>query len=201
MTINDFYEIETAATTYPVTLDEARDFLKTPSIVTADDTLIEDILIKAATSRVEKYCNRVFVQRTFTGKFSNLKSSDYEVYPFIELRRSPLISVSSVKTYVDESLTDVDSDSYYLKESPTFARILFTETADCDDDIAYPMEVEFIAGYGAASAVPECIKTAILMYINFMYENRGDVPAEGDREIIKQINMILDPGIRIINSF
>lgn len=201
MTINDFYEIETAATEYPVTLDEARDFLKIPSIVTADDTLIESILIKAATSRVEKYCNRVFVQRTFTGKFSNFQASNYEVYPFIELRRSPLISVSSVQTYVDGSLEDVDSDSYYLKESPSFARILFSETVDCDDDIAYPMEVEFVAGYGDEDATPECIKTAILMYINFMYENRGDVPAEGDREIIKQINMVLDPGIRIINSF
>lgn len=193
----DFYEIKTAATTDPSELEEVKSFMYVD--ISDDDTLIK-ALFQSAVLLGEKLTGRVFVERTFTGKFSQMETSRFECYPFITLRRGPLVSVTSVKVMIDDVLTAVPSDDWQVKEDSAYARILFTNTPVNSDDVPYPLEVEFIAGYGEATDVPEDIKIAAKQHTLFLYENRGDVVPEG------KINMpivarTLYKKYRIINTF
>ena len=197
--MSDLYELVAPVTTYPVTLAEAREFLRVPSTVTADDSLI-NLLIESATKFGENETNRVFIDREFIAKFSMIEISRFEAYPFIQIRRSPLVSLDSVKTTIDGSLVDVNSDNYDLKETSSFARVLFTDSLSCDD-IPYPLQMEITVGYGAAASVPEDIKTAIKTHINFMYENRGDAIADGGIGMPLESKLIYRSGYRILNTY
>jgi uncharacterized phiE125 gp8 family phage protein len=96
---------------------------------------------------------------------------------------------------------DVPATDWKLKDTPTFPRILFLESVDADNNTPYPLQVIFIAGYGAASAVPEDIKTAIKMHVAFLYENRGDTDTEGKIRMPRAVDSIYRTGYRIINTF
>lgn len=194
--MNDLYEVTVAATEEPVTSLNAKDFLR---IDLTDDDEIVNALITACTNQLEKYTNRVFVQRTFKGSFSLLQLSDFEEYPYVQIRRAPLVSITSVKAMVGGELVDISSDNYQLKEKNGFSRILFTESISCDD-VPYPLEVIFVAGFGAASAVPQDIKTAIKQYMLFLYENRGDVLPDGNINFPVVTQAIADK-YRIVNTF
>ncbi len=64
------YQVTTAATTYPISLTEAKSHLKVDT--SADDTYIESI-IKAATQLSEEYTNRFFINTTIDQTCSNFK--------------------------------------------------------------------------------------------------------------------------------
>lgn len=171
---DDFYVLTTAAANEPIRLLEARNFTKKE-----DDS--EDIflrsLIKTARSSAEFFTGRSFVQRTFTGKFGGLVQTSLEARSFVQLNRSPLISVTSVKVLNDGSLVDVDSADYFLKESDQYSRVLFITPPTVDDDVPYPLEIEFVVGY---DPIPEDILSAMKAHIMFLFENRGDVVPEGE---------------------
>jgi uncharacterized phiE125 gp8 family phage protein len=170
--VTDFYEIKTAATEQPVTLAEAKAWCKITH--TAEDDIITDLIV-SATEKAETINNRVYITRTFTGYLSGLDwSCRYEVGPYIELRRAPLGTVTSVKVYDDETLETVSGDDYNVKETGGFPRIVFSEINESPDRIPYPYQVEFTAGYGAAADVPEVVKTKIKKAVSYCYYNRGD---------------------------
>ena len=154
---------------YPVTLAEVKLFLKVTN--TAEDALIT-ALITACTERLEQYTGQYFISRTVQGDFSNMFISGTESYPWIKLRRVPVIAITSVQVSVGDTFVD---ESYQLK-TPThgFARILFNDFTDTLDDVPYPLQIVFTAGYGNADDVPENIKLAIKMCINSLFRNRGD---------------------------
>jgi uncharacterized phiE125 gp8 family phage protein len=194
---DDFYTILTPPVEEPVTLTEAKAFIRVEN--TIDDTLIQG-LISAAVEEGEKYTNQAFVTRTITSSFASLVTSDFEVWPFIQIRRAPLIAINSVKISLNDVLVDVSIDDYQLKQlNAGFSRILFTEALACDD-IPYPLQIEFTAGYGAASVVPERIKTGIKEHVNFLYENRGDVIPEG-KVVMPLVVQLMYSKFRILNTF
>jgi len=193
--INDYYEVTTPAATEPVTLIEAKAWCKK---TTTDEDALITALIRAATVKAELFTNRVFVERTFTGFFSGLDCSNNDGV-YIELRRAPLTSVTSIKVMVDDVQDTVSTDVYDVQEESSFSRIIFSDTSNLDPDlIPYPYEVIFIAGYGAAAAVPDPIKTAIMEIVCNWHQNRGDC-GEGD-EIPGIAKGILSE-YRILNTF
>lgn len=194
---DDFYSVTTPAIADPLSLEEVKNFLRVDN--TADDSIIK-ALIKAVTIEGEKFTNRFFIQRTITGLFQQLDTSQFEEYPFIQVRRAPLVSVTSVKALVSSVWTDVDAADWQLKDTNTFPRILFLNNIACDD-VPYPLQVIFIAGYGAATAVPDLIKTALKMHISFLYENRGDTDTEGKIKMPRAVELIYRAGYRILNTF
>ena len=89
------YQVITAATTYPVSLTEAKSHLKVDT--TADDTYIESI-IKAATQLSEEYTNRFFIDTVieqYASSFAELKT----------LFKSKVRSVDHVKYYPSSTTT------------------------------------------------------------------------------------------------
>lgn len=152
----------------PVSLAEAKSHLRVD--VSDDDTLIEG-LIKAARIYAENATRRALVTQTW-----QLELDDWPGGDVIELRRPPLVSVTSVK-YVDSngdsntfaaSNYDVDTTTEpgrivlgYGKTWPTATLRLMS-----------PIAVVYVAGYGAASAVPQQMKQMMLLLVAHWYENR-----------------------------
>jgi uncharacterized phiE125 gp8 family phage protein len=194
--ITDNYVVKTPATEQPVTLTEVKAWCK---ITNATEDALITALIKAATEKAEKFTNRVFITRTFTGHISGLdRSPCYEVGVFLTLRRAPLGSVTSVKVLEDDTLETVSSDDYNVKDTGGFPRIVFEEVNDSPDRVPYPYQVEFVAGYGAAAAVPDAIKTAIMEAVCYWHSNRGDC---GGGDELPGIAKGILREFKIINTF
>lgn len=168
---NDYYDLIIPADEGPVTLAEAKAWCKVTH--TAEDSLFTGLLA-AAVAKAELFTNRVFIERTFTGFFSWLECSKYERGLYLELRRGPLLSVAGVEVTAEDTQVIVSTDDYEVKKSNGFSRIVFSEFNETPDAIPYPIQVDFTAGYGDASEVPEPIKLAIKEAICYWYSNRGD---------------------------
>ncbi len=176
------YRIEesTAPATAVVTTAEA----KAQMVVNhaTDDTLI-DFLVSAVTKEVQVLAGRQFVDATFKMYLDEFPSGDS-----IRIPRSPLDSVTSV-TYVDadgdtqtfsSASYDVDTKgkrgSIRLAEGAVWPTTKFTLNA---------VTIEFVAGYGAAAAVPDHHKQAVLVAVTDLYENRGDGQDDIDAETVR----------------
>lgn len=199
---NDYYEVSVPPAEPLVALDEARLWIRRDDVdVTIDDVLIQE-LVSAATGLCEKYTNRCFVERTIAGHFASLVESNRQNYPlpFVQVRRSPIIAISSVSLFVDGDYSVVvDPADYEIEKTSGFGRLRFREIPNADD-VPYPIQVVFTAGYGAAADVPESIKTAVKQYVAFLYENRGDVAPDGKQGMPLEIRAILTK-YRILNTF
>ena len=192
--IQDFFELTTPPAEEPVTFTEAQNWCR--DIDVADTDLVNELIITAR-EEIEKAMNRVFVQRSFTGKFSDYAFTNEEIHLFVELRRAPLISVTAVRV----NGTALDSADYVVRVKHGFSRVLFPNiNRDIDDELAYPIEVDFTAGYGNAANVPKEFKTAIQQYVLFLYENRGDVDTDGSVSFPLVTKKIVRRN-RIINSY
>lgn len=197
----DYYEIADPAVEPVMTLPEAKEWLRVDPDITADDVLIQ-ALVDAATDFCETYTNRCFVERTFYGYFANLVLSKYQnyEYPFIQVRRSPFISLSNAYLYVDGDYSElIDSADYEVQQSSSFARVRFLKYLS-SDEAAFPIRLEFVAGYGAASDVPEELVTAVRQKLSFLYENRGDVSPDGKKGMPVEVKSMLSR-YRIMNTF
>jgi uncharacterized phiE125 gp8 family phage protein len=154
--INDYYDITVPAVADPVLLSEVKNWCRITG--TSEDAILTG-LITATTVRLESYTNRVFSTRTYKGYFSGLSCSRYEKGPVITLRRSPLISVTSVSVGGEV----IDPTTYEIRQTSGFSRIVFHEIPIHERDEPYPIEVVFTAGY---ATVPEDIKIAIKQYVD-----------------------------------
>lgn len=196
---NDRYDVIIPAVEEPVSRDEAKAWCKITH--GSEDNLI-DALIKSATSKLELYTNRVFIERTFTGFFSGLECSKFEKGLYLAIRRAPLLSVSTIEVTEDDAQVTVSADDYNVKETAAFSRIIFSELNESPDVIPYPWQVDFVAGYGEAADVPEPIKTMIKQYICFLYSNKGDcADAGGKSGGIPEIVRAIADEYRIVNTF
>jgi uncharacterized phiE125 gp8 family phage protein len=190
------YEVTTPPEGDPVTLQEAKLFLRVDNPV--DDTLI-GALVSAATLQGEAYSNRVFVTRDLRLSIDSLCSGGR--FPYIEIARSPLTVLTSVKYVSGGVLVDLPVEDYELQKTNGFSRLLLLSVPVVDADAAYPFVIEFTAGYGVPSSVPEDIKTAIKEHVNFLYENRGDVQAIGKESMPITTEMIYRTGHRIVATY
>ena len=158
-----------AATAYPVSLVEAKAHLRVD--IADDDTLISS-LISAATDFCEMYTQRSLVTRTYRADLPGFWRG--------QLPMRPIIAISSYKYYdtsSPEALTTWAASNYQLVSG-----ILHYTEAASFPSWAYradAIQITYTAGYAptsspevAAESVPTAIKSAILMIIGDLYENR-----------------------------
>lgn len=157
-----------APATEPITTAEAKTHLRISH--TDDDTYI-DTLVKTARLTLENIVRRAFVTQT--------RISRYDAFPDVfEHQRAPLVSVTTL-TY-----TDTNGDSQTLGAS------FYTVDANTDPgrivpaygtfwpstrDIPNAVVLTYVCGYGAASAVPETVKTCLKRLVSHWYDNREPV--------------------------
>lgn len=154
-----------------VTLVEAKDHLRVD--VTDDDTYITGLIL-GSVAYCEEKMQKCFLTQTITKYLDRFPACNY-----IELDKNPLASVVSVK-YTDYLgvVTTMPATDYIVDTHGFVGKIVLawgkswpTTTLQTVNAIA----IETTAGYGAAAAVPQMIKQAILLLIGHWYANREAV--------------------------
>lgn len=152
-------------------LEEARQYLKVDT--TDDDALICSLII-VAEAAVEKLTGRKLLTTDFT------YTLDIPPDPIL-IPYSPLQEITKIEVVADDgTVSEVDSSSYEVDTSGPMGRIKLKSGYSWP---AHRGFASFIitgkAGYGVdASAVPAPLKTAILLTLAILYENRGKVESQ-----------------------
>jgi uncharacterized phiE125 gp8 family phage protein len=171
-------QILTPPAVEPVTLADAKAHLKVD--VSDDDALIGR-LIAAARARAEWHLGRALISQSW-----RLWLDTWPCDGIVEIPLPPLQSVASVTTYaLDDTATVLDPVTYQVDAASQPARLMLkSNTAQPPDLIGglraiNSVAIAFTAGYGdSASDVPSGICAALLELIAFLYEHRGEAPAE-----------------------
>lgn len=188
--VNGYYEVITPAGTDPITLVEAKAFLRIET--TADDTLVTT-MIKAATLSAEKYMNRTIVTRTLRASYPNTEANATN-----RIQTAPVSAITIAEIW--NSVTDVfdTTTDFVFQQGSGFPCIIWGGGAvGHPDDNAFGVRVTFTAGY---TTVPEDIKQAIKAHVAFLYENRGDVAAI-DGEQLPGVSKLIYRQYRIIGTY
>lgn len=184
----------------PLTLEEMKNYLKVPSVVTDDDDLITSMIIEAR-QFVERNTGRALINRTITQVWDELPA-----YPkderVLDLHITPFYSYTAATafSYIAEggdpsSYTAWDNATvkYYVDRlsgqqglgGPRLVKKVGTDWPTLAD---YKNAVTFtyIAGYGtAATDIPAPILTAMRRLVGLMYTFR--VTAQDDFEAVRQL--------------
>ena len=189
-------KLVTAPATEPVTLAEAKAHLR---VTASDEETLITALIVSARQAAEEFTRRAFITQTWDyaldasglgagGDYGEGWSEGIEARSLkdaIEVPRPPLISVTSVKSYDTSNVEAVFSSSNYFVDTlsePGRIALNLGQVWPTNLRAANALIVRFNAGYGAASAVPQKIKDAILRHVAHLFENRegsGDVQFAG----------------------
>ena len=163
-------ELTTPPATEPITLAQAKAHLK---LDTTDDDALVTALISAARARAEWHTGRALITQAWTLWLDTWRDT-------IELPLPPLKTVASLTTYGRDNAAHVlDSASYFVDTASGRITLNHGHCPPTDLRRLNAVAVAFTAGYGDAAAdVPPPLKEAILELIAFLYENRGEAPAE-----------------------
>lgn len=169
------------ATTYTDNIADSALGVEAPSVNTTSDPLL-NLLLASARQHAETELHRYLITQTLDAYFDsfprypNPRFSD--ICTRYEILLPPLQSVSSI-TYVDtDGVTQtlaadqylVDAKSAPARISPAYG-VSWPSTREQNNAVI----VRFVAGYGAASAVPQCIKNWMLMRIKTLYDTRDQI--------------------------
>jgi len=163
--------VETAPTAEPVSVAELKANLRLND--TTWDATVLPLLIEAARQAVENECNRALINTTFQQFYDEWPYSSE--YPYIELVRAPVASVSSIK-YID---TDGDEQTWTASNyrvdmwsQPARVELAYAQSWPAIRQIVNSITIEYVAGYGASSAsVPDALRQAVLMLASDMFEH------------------------------
>jgi len=159
----------------PVTLAEV---MAQCRVDLSDESTVLTGFALAARETVEVISRRALITQTWELVLDAFPSSDT-----IELPRPPLQSVTSI-TYIDEDGVShtFSSASYLVDTYGEPGRIVLKEGYTWPSTTlqsANGVVIRFVAGYGAAAAVPEKYKLAIKLLAAHWYENREAVATSG----------------------
>lgn len=164
-------ELVTAPTEEPISLEEAKLQCRIDEDLTADDQQIRDT-IKAARVYCENFRRQKFITQTWDLFMDSFPGS-------FTLPIGPVQSITGVYYTPDgDSEQTVNSSNYVTDLVSQPARIVLATAGRWPSDSLTPVngvKVRFVAGYGAATAVPDDVKAAIKLLVGHLYENREEV--------------------------
>lgn len=154
----------------PFTTAEMKNRLKIDSDITADDTLVDD-LVKAARQYVENYLDTSLINQVITEKITYWPN-------VIKLSVNPVASVTSI-VYTDENgdPQTLATNQYVVDNSGKLTTIHRAK------DVTWPevymernnITITYVAGYGATSAsIPADLRQAVALVAIDYYENRAN---------------------------
>ena len=178
------------ATTYTDNIADASLGAQAPTVNTTGDPEL-NALIRTARVAAEGYTRRALVTQTWDLKL------DYFPRWTINVPKPTLQSVTSI-TYVDTDGTTqtLAADQYLVDTSSTPARITpaFGLVWPITRWQNNAVTVRFVAGYGLAAAVPDGIKTWMLIRIKHLFDN-PDAVVIGARSQVAAMPRALVDGI------
>ena len=170
--------IVAGAPTEPVTLIEAKLHLKlattsAEAVAYASEDDLLGRLITAARTQAEQETGRRFITQTLTYYLKQWPDERFIRIPYPPLQSAVVTYRLTGDDDYDNTLTTADVD---IASEP--GRIILQPNESWPSGTLYtdkPIKVTYICGYGLAVAVPENIKSAILLKLSDLYENRGEV--------------------------
>lgn len=172
----------------PVTLQEVKEYLR------VDDSTDERIIrpfIETARRFCEEHTGRALMTQTlvlFLDAFEDLNDPLWEglrtgpylnkYKNYVVLPRSPVVSVTHVKTHNDAgTATTFAASNYVIDNVREPSRIVLKTgiTFPTELRVANAIEVQYVAGYTSQFGVPEPLRLGILQHIAYLYEHRGDM--------------------------
>jgi uncharacterized phiE125 gp8 family phage protein len=163
------YKLITAPVAEPVSLTDTKNHLKVE--VSTDDTLI-GALIQSAREIVEQFTRRALMSQTWELQIDSFTESEYA------LEKTPVQSITSVK-YIDQNgVEQTLSAAYYtLDQASEPNKILQASgyTWPSVRGFTNDVKIRFVSGYASAALVPAALRSAILLIVGHLYENREDV--------------------------
>lgn len=178
----------TAPASEPVTLAEAKLHLRVETGVTDDDAWIT-ATIQAARERAEHITNRAFITQTWELALDAFPAAE------IKLPKPPLASITSV-SYTDSAGVDQTlSNTLYtpdLYSTPGWLLPAYGTSWPATRASANAVRVRYVAGYGAAAAVPQGIKNWMLLVIGQLYAERGTIGQPGVIGELPYVDRLLD---------
>jgi hypothetical protein len=186
----------------PVVLSDAKNWAK---VDTDDDDSVITSLITAARMAAEEYMRRTLITTTYklthdlhgNDFYNSLPAGTYDLPIMalyggmprdVELPKGSIQSISGVTCYLLDNSTQVfDSSNYYLDTAGNRLVLNFGVIWPPNMRPRAAVEITYVAGYGDdATDVPQPIRTALMIHIASMYEQRGQT----------QDAMELPPGAR-----
>jgi len=174
------YKIITAATTEPISLEEARNHLRLEAfgspLAHPDDDYVET-LITVAREWCEQYTGRALAQQTIELAIDDFPENE------IELPLTPTTSITSVK-YVDTSGNEqtVSALKYALDDYSKPNWLLLTANSEWPVTSGSANNVKVRMAVGNTSAnIPKPIYAAMLLIVGNLYENRQEDQMGGSR--------------------
>jgi len=172
-----------------VTTAQIKSNLRIANSDSTHDTQIE-ICRDASISVAKEYLQKSLMNRTLKLSLDNIPFADsilpekegITTGPFLEYRQrsvnlpfSPLVSVSSVKTFDDsDNETTMASSRYYVDTSSEYGRVILRTGETWDDmlRVGNAIEITYVAGYGTvATSVPAGIRQGIIVLASHYFEN------------------------------
>ena len=208
-------KLKLAPATEPVTLNDAKTFLRVSG--STEDAVIS-ALITAVRQTCEAWTGRVLITQTWTlwldafpqGPRGHAPDTGYWQLPVnhfdatrtrIELPRPPLQSVTHLKTYDLKDQALVFAASNYLVDSASEpGRLVLNAGSFWPANLrsVNAVEIEFVAGYGTATAVPEALKQGMLTWLQQLFANKNWLFEPGaDAPGVLALNEIPSPVISL----
>lgn len=196
--------------TEAVDLQQVKIWLRVADSDAADDPIIAGLL-RVAIGKCEEYTHRALITQTWTAYLDAWPraASDDNYWEGVrqgpetillnparglELRHSPVQSVTSITTYDDsDTATTYSTASYFVDTDSEPGRIVLRTSASAPlpTRTANGVRVIYVAGYGDDPAdVPEGLRQSIMAYVAHLYEHRGD--GEDDAHIPAVVRMVWD---------
>lgn len=172
----------------PLSLAEAKNHLRVN--VTDDDSLITNLIVTARIT-CEEFTARALITQSWRLWLDNFPGDSIAwwdgtregatarltVKRYIAIPRAPLQAISAVTVYADDDTSTLfSSASYFVDTAAEPGRLALRNNASWPiaQRATNGISIDFSAGYGAASAVPQALKQGMLAHIGQLYEHRGD---------------------------
>ncbi|MBC8287648.1 MAG: phage head-tail connector protein [Nitrospinae bacterium] len=150
----------------PVSLVEAKNYLR---ITDNDDDALISSLVTAIRQKAETWTRRSFITQTWTLWLDSIPEGAMFSIPL------PLLqSVTHIKSYDSvNTVSTLDPDKYFVDGASIPGRIALNDAWPTGLRRINSIEIEFVAGFGDASSVPETIKQGILQWIKLLFANKS----------------------------
>ena len=175
--LNQSDRVLVGPSTEPVLLTEAKAHLRVDS---NDENSLITALIVAARQHCEQFTRRAFITQTRRVSFNAFWGNESHG---LVIPKPPLVSVQQIR-YVDENREwqTLASDRYAVITENDPGMVIPVDPTNASEG-TWPntaprvaaVQVDYTAGYGAASAVPQPIKQAMLLLIGQYHEFRENV--------------------------
>lgn len=160
--------IKTPPVSEPVSLTEAKNYLR---ITDTDDDALISSLVTAIRQKAETWTRRLFITQTWTLWLDSRPEGAILSIPLPALQ-----SVTHIKSYDSANTVSIfDPEKYFVDIASAPGRIGMNVGQTWPNALRRinALEIEFVAGFGDESSVPETIKQGILQWVKLLFANKS----------------------------